>query len=151
MDRGAWWGIVHGVAKSQTRLSDKHFLFHLGFSGGSDNKESACNVGDLGSIPGLGRFLGGGHGNSLQYSCLENPHGQRNLSGYSPWSCKESDMTEHLSTAQQCGSSKFDPRVRKIPWRREWQPTPVFLPEESPWTEEPSRLQSMELQRVRHD
>ena len=45
----------------------------LGFPGGSDGKESACNVGDLGLIPGLGRSPGGGHGNSLQYSCLENP------------------------------------------------------------------------------
>ena len=45
----------------------------IGFLGGSDSKESACNVGDLGSIPGLGRSLGGGHGNPLQYSCLENP------------------------------------------------------------------------------
>ena len=43
------------------------------FPGGSDGKESACNVGDQGSIPGLGRFPGGGHGNPLQYSCLENP------------------------------------------------------------------------------
>ena len=47
--------------------------------------KSACNVGDLGSIPGLGRFPGGWHGNPLQYSCLENPHGQRSLAGYSPW------------------------------------------------------------------
>ena len=62
--------------------------------GGSDSKESACNVGDLGSIPGLGRSPGGGHGNPLQYCCLENPHGQRSLAGYSPWGCKESDMTE---------------------------------------------------------
>ena len=45
----------------------------LGFSGGSDGKESTCNAGDLGSIPGLGRSPGGGHGNPLQYSCLENP------------------------------------------------------------------------------
>ena len=45
----------------------------LGFSGGSGSKESACYVGDLGSIPGLGRAPGGGHGNPLQYSCLENP------------------------------------------------------------------------------
>ena len=45
----------------------------LGFLGGSDGKESACNAGDLGSIPGLGRSPGGGHGNPLQYSCLENP------------------------------------------------------------------------------
>ena len=40
---------------------------------GSDSKESAYNVGDLGSIPGLGRSPGGGHGSPLQYSCLENP------------------------------------------------------------------------------
>ena len=53
----------------------------LGFPGGSDSKESVCNVGDLGSIPGSGRSPGGGHGNPLQYSCLENPHGQRSLAG----------------------------------------------------------------------
>ena len=75
------------------------FLFYLpykalyGFPGGSDSKESACNVGDWGLIPGLGRF----------------------------------------------------------PWRRAWQPTPVFLPGESPWTEDPGRLQFMGLQRVGHD
>ena len=46
------------------------------FTGGSDGKESACNEGDLGLIPGLGRSPGGGHGYSLQYSCLENPHGR---------------------------------------------------------------------------
>ena len=57
----------------------------LGFLDGSDGKESACNVGDLGSIPGLGRSLGGGYGNPLQYSCLENHHGQRSLVDYSSW------------------------------------------------------------------
>ena len=45
----------------------------LGFPGGSDGKESSCNEGDLGSIPGLGRSPGGGHGNPLLYSCLKNP------------------------------------------------------------------------------
>ena len=55
----------------------------LGFPGGSDSKESACNVGDLGLISELGRFPGGGHGNPFQYSCLENPHGERSLAGYS--------------------------------------------------------------------
>ena len=45
----------------------------LGFLGGSDSKESICNAGILGSIPGSGRSLGEGNGNSLQYSCLENP------------------------------------------------------------------------------
>jgi len=44
----------------------------------------------------------------------------------------------------------FDPWFGKMPWRRAWQPTPVFLPGESPWTEEPGRLQSMGSQRVRH-
>ena len=43
------------------------------FPGSSDGKESVCNAGDLGSIPGLGRSPGGGNGNPLQYSCLENP------------------------------------------------------------------------------
>ena len=67
--------------------------------GGSDSQESAYNAGDLGLIPGLGRSSGGGHGNPLQYSCPENPHGQRSLAVYSPWGCKESDMTERLSTS----------------------------------------------------
>ena len=66
----------------------------LGFSCDSDGKESICNVGDLGSIPGLGRSPGEGHGSPLQYSCLENLQGQRSLVGYSPWGHKESDMTE---------------------------------------------------------
>ena len=67
----------------------------MGFPSGKDDKKSACSVEDLGSIPGLGRSSGGGHGNLLQYSCLENPHGQRCLEGH-----KESDTTEQLSTAQ---------------------------------------------------
>ena len=45
----------------------------MGFPSGSDGKESACNAGDLGLIPGLRRSPGGGHSNPLQYSCLENP------------------------------------------------------------------------------
>ena len=78
-------------------------LFRASLNSGSDDKESTCNAGDLGSIPGLGRSPGGGHGNPLQYSCLENPHGQRSLvRGYSPWGRKELDMTEQLSTAQYC-------------------------------------------------
>ena len=50
------------------------------------------------TIPGLGRSPGGGHGNPLQYSCLDSPHGQRSLAGYSPWGHKQSDMTEQLNT-----------------------------------------------------
>ena len=56
----------------------------LGFPGHSDGKESARKVGDLGSIPGLGGSPGGGHGNPLQHSCLENPHRPRSLAGCSP-------------------------------------------------------------------
>ena len=56
---------------------------YISFPSGSDGKESACNVGDLGSIPRLGRSPGGGHGYPLQYSCLENPYGLRSLVDYS--------------------------------------------------------------------
>ena len=70
----------------------------VGFPGGSDGKESACNVGDLGSIIELGRSPGGRHDNQLQYSCLENPHGQKNLVSYSPWGHKELD-TNYLGVA----------------------------------------------------
>ena len=63
-------------------------------------KESACHVEELGSIPGFGCSPGGGHCNPLQFSCLETPHGQRSLVGYSPWGHKELDMTGQLSTAQ---------------------------------------------------
>ena len=61
--------------------------------------EKKIRAGDLDSIPGLKRSPGGRHGNPLQYSCLENPHGQRVLMGYSPWGLKELDMTERLSIA----------------------------------------------------
>ena len=58
-------------------LEAAFIIFHSvkGFPGGSDSKESACSVGNLGSMPALGRSPGGGHGNPLQYSCLENPQG----------------------------------------------------------------------------
>ena len=64
-------------------------------------KNLLANAGDLrdsGSIPGLGRSPREGHGNSLQYSCLENPHGQKSLLGYSAYGRKESDTTEQLNT-----------------------------------------------------
>ena len=65
-----------------------------GFPGGLAGKESACNAGDPGSISRLGRPPGEGHGNPLQYSRLENPHGQRSLAGYSPYGCRELDTTQ---------------------------------------------------------
>ena len=62
----------------------------MGLHGGTDGKKSACSVGDLGLITGLGRFPGEVRGNTLQYSCLENPMDR----GYSLWG--HTDMTEQL-------------------------------------------------------
>ena len=65
----------------------------MGFLGGSDSKESACNAGNLGSIPGLGRSPGEGNGNPLQYSSLENPWIEE-PGRLSPLGHRESDKTE---------------------------------------------------------
>ena len=60
----------HGLSTKDTEiLRGSHFFF----PGGSGGKESACNVGDLGLIPGSGRSPGDGNGYALQYSCVENP------------------------------------------------------------------------------
>ena len=64
------------------------------FPGGSDGKEIACNAGDPGSDPGLGRSPGEGNGYPLQYSCLKNSMDHGAWRGDSPWGRKESDMTE---------------------------------------------------------
>ena len=61
------------IVLSFTSMSSAFLELTMGFPGGSEVKASACNVGDLGSIPGLGRSPGEGNGNLLQYSCLENP------------------------------------------------------------------------------
>ena len=84
----------------------------MDFPGGSDGKASAYSSGDLGLIPGLGTYPGEGHGNPLQYSCLENPHGQRSLVGYSPWGRKESDTIEQLNTADMLRKLKYNVRKR---------------------------------------
>ena len=122
----------------------------LGFPGGSDGKESACNAGDSGLIP----------GGKIPWRKVRQPtpvflpgesHGQRSTAGYSPQGRQESDMTELLSVTHssleegfpggsavriclQCRSCRrrgFNPWVRKVPWRRAWQPVPVSLPGES--------------------
>ena len=101
-------------------------IFHLlgvivlGFCGGSDGKESTCNVGDLGLIPVLGRSPGGGHGNLFQYSCLENPMDRGAWWAIVPWGCKESDMTEQLSIAHSPVKSS---ESSVYPWRQNQDPT----------------------------
>ena len=77
----------------------------MGFPGGSDSKESTCNVEDLGLIPGSGRSAGEGNGYPLQYSGLENSMD----CVYSPWGCKESDRTERPSLTHSHSSSVAAP------------------------------------------
>ena len=89
---------IPGLGRFPWRRDNLPTLEFMGFPGSSESKESACNVGDQDSIPGLGRSPGGRYGNPLQYSCLKNPQGQKSLVGYSPWSCKELDTIEQLST-----------------------------------------------------
>ena len=84
----------------------------LGFPDSSAGKESTCNAGNPGSIPGSGRSTGEGIGYVLQYS----------------WA---SLMAELERICLQCRRPGFNPWVGKIPWRRERLPTPVFLPGES--------------------
>ena len=73
---------------------DLRCTYIYGLPSSSAGKESACNARDLGSILGLGRAPGGGPGNPVQYSRLENPHGQRSLTGFSPWGHKETNTAE---------------------------------------------------------
>ena len=86
----------------------------VGFPGGSVGKEFTYNARDLGLVPGSERSHGEGHGNPFQYSCLENPHGQRRLVGYSPCGHKELDMTERLSTACLGAQSHLTLRPRGL-------------------------------------
>ena len=103
-----------------------------GFPDSSVGKESACDAGYPSSIPGSGRSPGEGIGYPLQYS----------------WVSLVAQMVKNLSTL-------WETLVWSLAWedplRRAWQPTPVFLPGESPWTKEPGGLQSMGSQRVRHN
>ena len=72
------------------------FVFMLGFSGGSNGKESTCNAEHSSSIPGSERSHGERNGHPLQYSCLENSM-ERSLTDYSSWGCNELDMIERLT------------------------------------------------------
>ena len=99
-------------------------------------------------------LLGEGNGNPLQYSCLENPmdKGVCRCHGLGVTRVRHDLATKPPPPA--CTSmldAGFETETFFETWKRAWQLTPVFLPGESPWTEEPGRLQSMGLQRVGHD
>ena len=109
-------------------------------TGGSEGKPSACNAGDLDSIPGSGRSPGEGNGNPLQYSCLENP-----MDGGAWW-------------ATVCGVAKSQTRLSYFLFtlkfhalEKEMATHSSTLAWKTPWTEEPGRLQLMGSQRVEQD
>ena len=112
-----------------------------GFPGGSEVKASACNIGDLGSIPGSGRSPGEGNGSPLQYSCLENPMDrgswQATVHGVAKSWTQLSDFTS-LHFIQHEG-----------PLQKEMATYSSLVAWRIPWTEEPSGLQSMGFQTVR--
>ena len=108
----------------------EYIYMHIyGFRASSAGKESTCNSRDSGLIPGLGRSPGEGIGYPLQYS----------WASLVPQTVKNPPAMQEIWVWSLGGED---------PQRRAWQPTPVFLPGESPWTEEPGKLQSMGLQRV---
>ena len=111
-----------------------------GYPGDSDGKESACNVGNLGSIPGLGRSPGRGHGNPLQCSYLENPKGQMSLADYSPWGHKEMDTTERLGTGQQSSAKLSALSKASFPTRNIFGISSIFQKNRSPQITIISRL-----------
>ena len=82
-------------------IQDLSYFFHEGFPDGSDGKESACNMGNLGWIPGSGRSPEGGNGNPFQYSCLENPTDRGAWWATVHGVAKESDTTERLTTTTE--------------------------------------------------
>ena len=90
MSQGPW-------GKDPPTHLGRHTLTFGGFPGGSAGKESACNAGDLGSIPGLGRSPGGRKWQPTPIILPGKSHGQRNLVGYGAWCHQQSDMTEQLS------------------------------------------------------
>ena len=101
-------------------------MFYMVFPGGSDGKESACNAGNLGSILGLGRSPGGGHGNALQYSCLENPMDrgawQATIHGVAKSQTQGHNRETRLSTAHNhIKGSSGSSAVRNLPAMQQTQ------------------------------
>ena len=100
----------------------------MGFPGSSAGKESSCNTGDLGLIPGSERPTKEGIGYPLQY----------------PWGSLVAQLVKNLP-------AMWETRVRSLGWDDPLEEGMVFFPRESPWKEEPGRLQSMGSQRAGHN
>ena len=99
----------------------------LGFPGASDGKEWACNVGDLSSIPGLGRSLGGGHGKPLQYSGLENSMDRRDWQATDHGVAKSwtwlSDSFSLSTTTEPMSSRAYAPQQEML---RQWEASALY-------------------------
>ena len=117
MDRGAWWAAVHGVAKSQTQLSDHNWLPHqamgshrVGHDWSNLAAAATCNVGDPGSIPGSGRSAGEAMDYPLQYS----------------WASIVAHLVKNSPAIQETW-------VGKIPWEKGKSTHPSILAWRIPW------------------
>ena len=102
------------------------YVWLYGLPNGLAGKESACNAGDTGDaglIPGLGRSPGEGRGNHSYVSFVETYSVHCSVWGFPGGS-------DGKESSPRCGRPGFDPWVRKISWRRQWLPAPVFLPGE---------------------
>ena len=121
---GKWLGLWNSILVSLLWTNYGSLKDIRGFPGNSAGEESTCTAGDPGLIPGSGSFPDEGIGYPLQYS----------------WDSLGAQMVKNPPACRRPG---FYPWVGKIPWRRAWQLTPVLLPGEFPWTEEPGGLQSV--------
>ena len=122
----------------------------MGFPGGSASKETACNVGDLASVPELGRSSE----EEKSYSPLFWPGEFHGL--YSPWDCKESEdfpggsAVKNLLANARPQEMPVPSLGQEDPLEKEMATCSSILAWKIPWTQEPGRLQSMGSQRVRH-
>ena len=124
MDREVWCAAIHGVSKSWTQLSDWPELnwTESSLSWWLRLQKVSLPTWETGLIFGSERSPEEGSGNPLQYSSLENPHGQRILAGYSPWGHKESDMTEWLKLY-----ALLSPPGDNTPLPSAWSPWMIIL------------------------
>ena len=151
MGGGAWWAAVHGVAKSQTRLSNFTFTFHFH----ALEKEMATHssvlawriprIGEPGGLPSMGSYRVGHDWSDLAAAAAAAA--ACHILGFPGGASGEEPACQY----RRCKRHRFNPWVGKIPWRRAWQLTPVFLPGEFHGQEEPGGLWTMGLQRVRHN
>ena len=98
-----------------------YLTWYLDFPGDSDGKASACNEGDLGSIPGSGRSPGEGNGNPLQYSCLENP-----MDGRAWWATIHGVAESQTQLSDFTFTFTFNLIFMEFQFRTNWSPKVVF-------------------------